>query len=70
MGNAYSILGGKPEQKGRRLGRTRRKKDSNIEIEVKELNDDVVWIRLTQEKVQRWNLVTKIINLPGSAKDG
>jgi hypothetical protein len=60
---AYNILVGRPE--GRRpLGRTRRRWEDNIEVDLREMVfGDVDWIDLAQDR-DRWRaLVNKVMNL-------
>jgi hypothetical protein len=60
---AYNILVGRPE--GRRpLGRSRRRREDNIKMDLKEIGfGDVDWIDLAQDR-DRWRaLVNTVMNL-------
>jgi hypothetical protein len=61
--NAYSILVGKPEGK-RPLGRSRRKRDDKIRMDIREIGwEDVDWIHLAQDRDQWWAVVNTVMNL-------
>jgi hypothetical protein len=61
--DVYRILGGRPEGK-RPLGRTRRRWEDNIKMELREIGIDVSnWIRLSQVRVQWRAFVNTGINL-------
>jgi hypothetical protein len=59
----YRVLVGRCEWK-RSLGRSRRRWEDNIKMDVREIGIDVAnWIRLAQDRVQWRNFVTTVINL-------
>jgi hypothetical protein len=62
--NTYRILVGKLD------GKPRRRKEGNIEMNKKEICQDVDWIHLTQERVCWRSLVNPVIELSGSINDG
>jgi hypothetical protein len=59
----YRVLVGRPE--GRRpLGRPRRRWEDNIKLDlIKTGIDRANWIRLAQDKVQRWAFRNTVMNL-------
>jgi len=55
MRRIHKIFVVNPEMRRRQLGRTRRKLEDNIKIDVNEVSrEDVDWIRLTQNRFQWW----------------
>jgi hypothetical protein len=59
----YSVLDGEPEGK-RPLGRTRRRWEDNIKLDLREIGIDVAnWIRLGQDRVQWRAFVNTVMNL-------
>jgi hypothetical protein len=63
MRDAYRIFVGKPRRK-RPLGRSRDIGEDDIEIDLKEIGrENVGWIRLAQDRHQRWAFVNKVTNL-------
>jgi hypothetical protein len=49
----------------RQLGRTRRRWEDNIRMDLREIRSEVVdWIHLTQDRGQLRTLVNTVINLP------
>jgi hypothetical protein len=63
MGNAYSILAGKPEGK-RPLGSPRHRWDDNIKMDVWEIRwEGVYWIHVAQDRDQWRDLVNTVMNL-------
>jgi hypothetical protein len=59
----YSVLVGRPIGK-RPLGRTRRRWEDNIKIDLREIGiDGANWIRLAQDKVQWRAFVNTVMNL-------
>jgi hypothetical protein len=61
--NVYRILVGRPEGKGP-LGRPRRRWKDNVKMDLREIGiDGAKWIRLAQNRVQRWVFVNKVMNL-------
>jgi hypothetical protein len=59
----YKVLVGRPEGK-RPLGRSRRRWDDNIKLELSEIEiDGANWIRLAQDRVQWRAFVKAIMNL-------
>jgi hypothetical protein len=67
---AYKILVGKPEGK-RPLGKTRRRWEDNIKMDIKEIGWEYVdWIHLAQDR-DRWRaLVNTVMNLRVPLKAG
>jgi hypothetical protein len=60
MGNAYTILVGKPEGK-RPLGRPRRRWDDNIRTDLREIGLDLVdWMHLSQDRDQ-WRVFGNMV---------
>jgi hypothetical protein len=63
MRYAYTILVRKPKGK-RPLGRSRRKWEDNIKIDITEIGLEVVdWISVVQYRDRWWDLVNKALNL-------
>jgi hypothetical protein len=61
--NAYRVLMGKPEGKGR-LGRPRRRWDDNFRMDIREIGwGRMVWIHLTQDRDQWRAPVNTVVNL-------
>jgi hypothetical protein len=61
----YKILVGKPEGK-RPLGRTRRRLENNITVDLREKGWEVVeWIHLAQGREQWWDLMYTITKRAG-----
>jgi hypothetical protein len=60
---AYNILVGRPE--GRRpLGRTRRRWEDNIKMDLREIGfGDVDWIHWAQDRGRWWAVVNTVMNL-------
>jgi hypothetical protein len=59
----YRVLVGRPESE-RQLGRPRRSWEDNIKMDLREIGiDGENWIRLAQDRVQRWDFVSTVINL-------
>jgi hypothetical protein len=59
----YRVLVGRPESK-RALGRPRRRWDSNIKIDPREIGiDGANWIRLAQDSVQWGAFVNTVMNV-------
>jgi len=59
----YRVLVGKPEGK-RPLGRSRRRWDDNIKMDIQEVGcGSVVWIELAQDRYRWQALVTAVMNL-------
>jgi hypothetical protein len=59
----YRVLIGRPEGKIP-LGRTRRRWEGNIKMELKEIGSDGAnWIRLAQDRVQWRAFVSTVMNL-------
>jgi hypothetical protein len=53
----------RPEGK-RPLGRPRRRWEDNIKMDLGEIGiDEANWIRLAQDRVQRWDFVNTVMNL-------
>jgi hypothetical protein len=64
------ILVGKPEGK-RPLGRPKRRRDDNIEMDLKEIGlNDVNWIHVAQDRGQWRALVNTVMNLRVPQKTG
>jgi hypothetical protein len=60
---AYTVLVGRPEGK-RPLGKPRRRWEDNINMDLRGIGiDGVNWIRLAQDRVQRWTFVNTVMNL-------
>jgi hypothetical protein len=60
---AYRFLVGRPEGK-RPLGRPRRRWEDNIKMDLREIGiDGANWIRIAQDRVQRWVFVNAVMNL-------
>jgi hypothetical protein len=60
---AYRVLVGRPEGK-RPLGRTRRRWEDNIKMDLGKIGiDGVTWIWLVQDRVQWWAFVNTVMNL-------
>jgi hypothetical protein len=58
------VLVGRPEGK-RPLGRPRRRWENNIKMDIRETGiDGSNWIRLAQDRVQWWSVVSTVMNLP------
>jgi hypothetical protein len=63
MRNAHNILGGNPEQK-RPLGRSRRKREDNIKMVLRNIGrEGVDWIHLAQYRDQWRVFVTTVMNI-------
>ena len=61
--NAYRVLVGKPEGK-RPLGRTRRKWEENIKMDLREVGcDPGIWIALAEDRDQWRAYVRAVMNL-------
>jgi hypothetical protein len=61
----YRILVGRPEGK-RPLGRSRRRWEDNIKVDLKEIGiDGANWIRLAQDRVRCRDFVSMVMNLRG-----
>jgi hypothetical protein len=61
--NAYWILVGKPEGKGK-LGRHMRRWEENFKIDLREIRGgNMDWIHLAQDKERRKDLVNTVMNL-------
>jgi 3-oxoacyl-ACP reductase-like protein len=59
----YRVLVGKPEGK-RPFGRSRRRWEDNIKIELQELRcREINWIELAQNRDSWWALVNVVMNL-------
>jgi hypothetical protein len=59
----YTVLVGKPEEKGP-LGRPSRRWEDNIKIDLKEVGyDGVDWIELAKNRDRWWALANAVINL-------
>jgi hypothetical protein len=64
MRNTYNILVGKPERK-RQFGRSRRKWDDNIRMDLREIRcEHVDWIHLAQDRDQWRAALNTVMNLP------
>jgi hypothetical protein len=60
---AYRVLVGSPEGR-RQLGRTRRRWEDNIKMDLGEIGiDGANWIRLAQDRVQWLAFVNTVMNL-------
>jgi hypothetical protein len=60
---AYRVLVGRREGK-RLLGRSRRRWEDNIKMDLREIGiDGVNWIQLVQDRVQWWICVNTVMNL-------
>jgi len=67
---AYRVLVGKPWGK-RPLGRTRRRWDDNIEMDLQEVVcGDMDWIELAQDRDRWWAVVNAVMNRRVSIKCG
>jgi hypothetical protein len=56
-------LVGRPEGK-RPLGRSRRRWEDNIKLDIREIGiDRANWIQLAQDRVQWWAFVSTVMNL-------
>jgi hypothetical protein len=63
MRKEYSILVGKPEE-NRPLGRTTRRWEDNIRMDLREIKWDCVdWMHQAQDRDQWWALVTAVMKL-------
>jgi hypothetical protein len=61
--SVYRILVGRPEGK-RSMGRSRRKWENNIKMDLREIGiDGVNWIRLDQDRVQWRAFVSTVMNI-------
>jgi hypothetical protein len=59
----YSVLVGRPERK-RPVGRPRRRWEDNIKMDLREKGIfGTNWIRLAQDRIQRWAFVNTVMNL-------
>jgi hypothetical protein len=59
----YKFLVGRPKVK-RPLGRSRRRWEDNIELDLGEIGiDGANWIQLAQDRVQWWACVNTVMNL-------
>jgi hypothetical protein len=59
----YKVLVGRPESK-KPLGRPMRRWKDNIKMDLRETGlDEANWIRLAQDRLRWWALVSKIMNL-------
>jgi hypothetical protein len=59
----YRVLVGRPEGE-RPLGRSRRKWEDNIKMDLREIGiDGANWIQLVQDRVQGWAFVNTVMNL-------
>jgi hypothetical protein len=62
-GCVHRVLVGSPEGK-RPLGRPRRRWEDNIKLDLREIGiDGANWIRLAQDRFQRWAFVRTVMNL-------
>jgi hypothetical protein len=58
----YRVLVGRSEGK-RPMGRPRRRWEDNIKLDLREIGiDGVNWIRLAQDRAQRWAFVNTVMN--------
>jgi hypothetical protein len=60
---AYRVLVGRPQGK-RPLGRSRRRCEDNIKMDLREIGiDEAKWIRLAQDRIQWRAFVNTVMNL-------